>query len=362
MKIKDVTNYLETIAPITLQENYDNSGLILGSYFSNLKGILISLDITPEIINEAIENGCNLIISHHPLIFSGVKKIIDNNMVSKCIINAIKNDINLYALHTNLDNVLDGVNGKIADIIGLKNREVLLPKENLLKVSVFTPDSFKDAVLEAMFRAGAGNIGNYSDCSFSNTGLGTFKPLDGSTPFKGKKNVLETSKEQKLEVILTNNILLNVIDAMKKAHPYEEVAYDIFQLKNPSHQGSGLIGYLEEPNEEETFLKKIKNNFGVKSLRHTQFLNKPITKVAVCGGTGSFLLPYAINKNADVFITSDYKYHQFFQAENRILIADIGHYESEQYTIDLISDFLMKKFTSFAIHSSKINTNPIKYL
>ena len=363
MKVKDVTNYLETIAPLTLQESYDNSGLLVGSYDSNLKGVLISLDITMEIINEAIAKGCNLIVAHHPLIFSGIKKIIyDNDMTSKCLIKAIKNDINLYSIHTNLDNVLSGVNGKIADIIGLNNREVLLPKENLFKVAVFVPLSYKDSVLDAMFHAGAGHIGNYSNCSFSVDGNGSFKPLDGSNPFKGKNKVLEISKEHKIEVIVPNYALPKVIEAMKATHPYEEVAFDIFQLKNTSNEGSGLVGYLENPIDEIEFLKKIKLDFNVRALKHTSLLNKPIQKVAVCGGSGSFLLSNAIKKKADIFVTSDYKYHQFFEAEGEILIADIGHYESEQYTIDLISDFLIKKFTNFAVRSTKIDTNPINYL
>ena len=362
MKVKDVTNYLETIAPLALQESYDNSGLLLGSFNSELKGVLISLDITIDIIDEAVNNGCNLIIAHHPLIFSGIKKIIDNNMVSRCLTKAIKNDINLYAIHTNLDNVIDGVNGRIADILGLNNREVLLPKENLFKISVFTPTTHKEEVLNSMFRSGAGHIGNYSNCSFSSQGQGTFKPLDDANPFKGKKNKLETSSEQKLEVIVPNYSIYKVVDAMKKAHPYEEVAYDVFPLKNNSNQGSGLVGSLDQPMDELKFLEKIKLDFGVKALRYTDLLNKPVEKVAVCGGSGSFLLPNAINKNADIFITSDYKYHQFFEAEGRILIADIGHYESEQYTIDLISDLLIKKFTNFAIRLTKVNTNPINYL
>ena len=362
MKVKDVTNYLETIAPLALQESYDNSGLLLGSFNSELKGVLISLDITIDIIDEAVNNGCNLIIAHHPLIFSGIKKIIDNNMVSRCLTKAIKNDINLYAIHTNLDNVIGGVNGRIADILGLNNREVLLPKENLFKISVFTPATHKEEVLNSMFRSGAGHIGNYSNCSFSSQGQGTFKPLEGANPFKGKKNELETSSEQKLEVIVPNYSIYKVVDAMKKAHPYEEVAYDVFPLKNNSNQGSGLVGSLDQPMDELKFLEKIKLDFGVKALRYTDLLNKPVEKVAVCGGSGSFLLPNAINKNADIFITSDYKYHQFFEAEGRILIADIGHYESEQYTIDLISDLLIKKFTNFAIRLTKVNTNPINYL
>jgi len=362
MKVKDVTNYLETIAPLSLQEAYDNSGFILGDSSSEIKGVLLSLDITVEVIEEAIEQKCNLIIAHHPLIFSGIKRIIDDNMVSKCIIKAIKNDINLYAIHTNIDNILSGVNGKIADVIGLTNREVLVPKKNLFKLSVFTPKTHRDQVLESMFAAGAGHIGNYSDCSFSSEGNGTFKPLEGANPFLGETNKQKTVSEDKIEVVVPNYLLSKVVEAIQRSHPYEEIAYDVFQLINNSNQGSGLIGHLDQPINELEFLEIIKSKFNVKSLRHTNLLNRPIEKVAVCGGSGSFLLTDAVKMKADVFITSDYKYHQFFEAEGRILIADIGHYESEQYTIDLIGDLLMKKFTNFAIHLTKVNTNPINYL
>ena len=230
MTVKDVTNYLETIAPLSLQEAYDNSGFILGNSSSDIKGVLLSLDITVEVIEEAIEQKCNLIIAHHPLIFSGIKRITENNMVSKCIIKAIKNDINLYAIHTNFDNVLNGVNGRIADIIGLQNRAVLLPKKNLFKVSVFVPKTHKEKVLESLFAAGAGNIGDYSDCSFSSHGKGTFKPLEGANPFLGETNKQETVSEEKIEVVVPNYLIPKVVEAIQDSHPYEEVAYDVFQL------------------------------------------------------------------------------------------------------------------------------------
>ena len=258
MIVKDVTNFLETIAPLSLQESYDNSGFILGNSSSKLKGVLLALDITIEVIEEAIEMKCNLIITHHPLIFSGIKRIIDDNMVSKCIIKAIKNDVNLYAIHTNIDNVLNGVNGKIADIIGLQNRDVLLAKKNLFKLSVFTPNTHKEKVLESMFAAGAGHIGDYSDCSFSSHGKGTFKPLEGTNPFLGEVNKIEEVLEENIEVVVPNYLLYKVIQAIKLSHPYEEVAYDVFQLINNSNQGSGLIGDLNEQVNELEFLEFIK--------------------------------------------------------------------------------------------------------
>ena len=361
MKVKDVTNYLETIAPLQLQEEYDNAGLIIGNGNDRIKGVLICLDVTDEVLNEAINSKCNFIIAHHPLIFSGIKKINDSSYPSSCVYKAIQNGINIYAIHTNLDNVPQGVNGKIADILNLNSREILKPLNNLLKLAVYVPNNHLCSVRDAVFEAGGGHVGLYSNCSFSSEGMGTFLPNDGSAPFSGKLNELSTEKEQKLETILPNFKLNEVIAAMKLSHPYEEVAYDVYPLLNASSFGSGLVGNLDNDVSEIEFLTQLKKKFHISSIRHTQLLDKKIKRVAICGGSGSFLLPSAISKNADIFITSDFKYHQFFDANNQILVADIGHYESEQFTIDLIGDILMKKFTNFAIRLTSVNTNPINY-
>lgn len=362
MKVKDVTNYLESIAPLSLQESYDNSGLLVGDMKDEVSAVLVTLDITDEIIEEAIANKCNLIVAHHPIIFSGIKRLLKNDTVSDILIKAVKNNINLYAIHTNLDNVVNGVNGKIADLIGLGKRKVLLPKSNLYKLAIFTPTSYKDKVLSALFEAGAGHIGEYSNCSFTSKGTGTFKPMEGATPYVGKIDELESVHEEKIELVVPDFSLANVICAMKESHPYEEVAYDLVPLSNFSNFGAGLVGYLKEPMDESVFLQLLQKTFNSKSIRHTDLLKKPIRKVALCGGSGSFLLKNALKNKADIFITADMKYHQFFEGEGRILIADIGHYESEQFTIDLISEFLMKKFTNFAIRLTTVNTNPINYL
>lgn len=362
MKVKDVTNYLESIAPLQLQESYDNSGWQVGDHNSELKGVLISLDVTEQVVQEAINKKCNLIVAHHPLIFGGLKKITSNFFTGNIIQKAIKNNINIYAIHTNLDNVYNGVNNKIANVIGLTNKKILFPKNNLLKLVVFVPESHSKQVLEAMFSSGAGQVGNYKNCSFSSYGEGTFLPVAGSNPFKGEIGKLEHSKEIKVEVILSDFSLAEVISAMNNAHPYEEVAYDILKIQNNSNSGSGMVGELSKEIAEMDFLELLKTKFKANGIRHTKLLNKPIKKVALCGGSGSFLLKNAVNAKADIFITSDFKYHQFFESESNILIADIGHYESEQYTIELISDFLMKKFTNFAIRLTTVNTNPINYL
>lgn len=361
MKVKDVTNYLETIAPLQLQEEYDNAGLIIGNGDDQIKGVMICLDVTDEVLNEAINTNCNLIIAHHPLIFSGLKKINDTGYPSSCVYKAIQQAINIYAIHTNLDNVSQGVNGKIADILNLNGRQILKPLNNLLKLAVYVPNDHLQKVRNAVLEAGAGHIGLYSNCSFSSAGEGTFLPNDGSNPFSGKLNELSIEKEQKLETILPNFKLNEVIAAMKLSHPYEEVAYDVYPMINSSNYGSGLIGELDDDVSEIEFLTQLKSKFHVSSIRHTQLLNKKVKRVAVCGGSGSFLLDNAILKKADIFITSDFKYHQFFEANDQILVADIGHYESEQFTIDLIGDILIKKFTNFAIRLTTVNTNPINY-
>jgi len=362
MIVKDVTKYLEKIAPLHLQESYDNSGLQVGDYKSEVKGVLVSLDVTLEVIDDAIKQQCNLIVAHHPVIFGEIKNVTKSSLTGSIVFKAIKNNINIYAIHTNLDNVPNGVNSKIAEVIGLKRKKILLPKENLLKLVVFVPESHSEKVSQALFSSGAGNIGNYKNCVFSSTGEGSFLPISGSNPYKGKEGRLEKVKEEKLEFIFPEYLLSDIIQSMNSAHPYEDVANDIFKLQNSSNTGSGLIGELEKPIDELEFLKLIKKKFQAAGLRHTKLINRPIKKVAICGGSGSFLLKNAMIENADIFITSDYKYHQFFEAENKILIADIGHYESEQFTIDLISEFLMKKFTNFAIRLTTVNTNPINYL
>ncbi len=362
MIVKDVTNYLESIAPLQLQESYDNAGLIIGDDSQQLKGVLVCLDVDEKVINEAIDSDSNLIIAHHPIIFNGIKKINPTNYIGKLIFKAIKKDICIYAIHTNVDNVLNGVNGKIADLIGLVDRSIMEPKKNLMKLTVFTPNEYAESVKNVVFKAGGGSIGNYSNCSFSSFGMGTFKANELAKPFIGSADKEESQEEIKLEIVLPSFLKNKIITAMIKAHPYEEVAYDLIPLENNSNIGAGIVGDLKNPVNEEEFLKEIKKIFRVKSLRYTKLLNKPIKRVAICGGSGSFLLENAINLGADIFITSDFKYHQFFDADGKIIIADLGHYESEQYTIELIADLLMKNFTNFAIRLTSVNTNPINYL
>jgi len=363
MLIKDIILSLETIAPASLQEDYDNAGLLTGSTNMVCTGALISLDCTEAIVQEAIDKNCNLIVAHHPIVFKGLKKINGNNYVERTIIKAIKNDIAIYAIHTNLDNVLDGVNGKIAEMLGLQNVRILSPKKGLLKkLVVFSSQYNAQKLTEALFAAGAGNIGNYSECSFSTDGKGTFIPGENSNPETGSIGKRETLNEVKIEVIYPEWLEQKILHAMKDNHPYEEVAHDVYNLNNAYQNiGSGIIGELAIPMDENNFLLKVASVFKVKAIKHTNLLGKKCKKVAVCGGAGSFLIENAKGAGADIYITSDIKYHEFFDADGKILLADIGHYESEQFTIELLFEILSNKFPNFALLKTGVNTNPVQY-
>lgn len=363
MKIQDITSFLENIAPVSLQENYDNAGLITGNHNWDCTGIITSLDATEAVIDEAIAKNCNLVVAHHPIIFSGLKKITGKNYVENTIIKAIKNDIAIYAIHTNLDNVIEGVNGKIAAMLNLVNTAVLQPKNNILKkLVVFVPVEYAEKLRNAIFSAGGGHIGEYSECSFNTSGEGTFKGSDQTNPFVGEKGIRHTEKEIKLEIIYPSWKEKDLLKAMVESHPYEVVAHDIIPLTNAYMQtGSGIMGELTEPMEATAFLKYIQNVFKLKVIRHTPLSGKMVKKVAVCGGAGSFMINTAIAAGADFYITGDVKYHEFFDADNKLVIADIGHYESEQYTIDLLFELLSEKFINFAVLKTSVNTNPVSY-
>ncbi|MBC7828171.1 MAG: Nif3-like dinuclear metal center hexameric protein [Chitinophagaceae bacterium] len=363
MKIAAVIEYLESIAPSSYQELYDNAGLLTGSADWDCKGILCSLDATDEVIQDAMTKQCNLIVAHHPIIFNGLKKINGKNYVERAVITAIKNDIAVYAIHTNLDNIIEGVNGRIADQLGLLNRRILCPKPaSLKKLFTFVPVDHVEAVRRAIFDAGAGNIGNYSECSFDAEGTGTFKGNEKTDPFVGEKGKRHYEKELKLEVVIPAHLQQPVVNALKDAHPYEEVAYDVVDLSN-QHPGlgGGMMGDLQEEMAETTFLQLVKQQFKLPLIRHTPFINRPVKKIAICGGAGSFLVSKALAHHADVYITADIKYHEFFDADGKMLLCDIGHYESEQFTTDLLAEILHKKFPTFAVLKSDIQTNPVHY-
>ncbi|RYU92959.1 Nif3-like dinuclear metal center hexameric protein [Emticicia agri] len=364
MTIRDVTAYLEKLAPLSYQESYDNAGLLVGNPNEIITGILVSLDSTEDVVEEAIQKGCNLIVAHHPIVFKGLKKITGKNYVERTIIKAIKNDIAIYATHTNLDNVVNGVSFKIAQLLGLQQVRILTPKSDLLmKLVVFVPVEHTGQLLDALYAAGAGEIGNYSQCSFRVEGKGTFKPNAQANPTIGQSGgAMEEVEENRIEVIFPAYLKNPILAAMRQGHVYEEVAHYLTLLDNENQEvGSGAVGILPQEMTETEFLAHLKQKMQVSVIRHTSLLNKPIRKVAVCGGAGSFLSGDAIRAGADIFVTADYKYHEFFDAENRIIIADIGHYESEQFTKELLKDYICKKFTNFAVHLSETPTNPVKY-
>ena len=364
MRIKEIINVLERFAPSALKDDFDNVGLLVGSAQNEATGVLLTLDITEKVLDEAIEKGCNLIVAHHPIMLSGIKKINGHSATERIVIKAIRNNMALYASHTNADAVINGVSGKMCEKIGLENCKILAPKmTSLLKLATFVPVEHADKVSEALFNAGAGQIGNYDSCSFISNGKGTFRAGNNTNPFVGEKGQLHTEQEVRIETILPKHLQSNVVRALKKAHPYEEAAYDLFPLANEwPTVGSGMVGDLPYEIDEVAFLKRLKNIFKTGCVRYTPLLNKPVKRVALCGGSGSFLLSKAIAEQADVFVSGDFKYHQFADAEDRILIADIGHFESEQYTKEVFFELLTKKFSNFAIHLSNVNSNPVNYL
>ena len=364
MKIKELISFLEERFPLSLQESYDNSGLIVGSPNLEITNALICLDSIEEVVDEAIECNCNLIIAHHPIIFGDLKRINGSTHVERTIIKAIKNDIAIYAIHTNLDNIIGGVNTKICDKLELINQQILLPKQDLFrKLTVYVPEENADQLRDALFDAGAGSIGNYKNCSFSLIGEGTFLPLKGSNPTIGSTGKQESVKEIRVEVVFPINIYDRLIRYMKDIHPYEEPSYQIYKIDNLVNQyGSGMYGELKRPIQVDEFLSSLSKTMDAKFIRHSKLVKDYVETVSVCGGSGSFLVNQARNVGSDVFITSDFKYHDFFLAEDDIVLIDIGHYESEQYTKNLIYDILVNNFSKFAVHLSKINTNPINYL
>jgi dinuclear metal center YbgI/SA1388 family protein len=363
MQISEIINFLETIAPPSLQESYDNAGLLTGMPEWECGGALVSLDITDDIIDEAIKLKCNLLIAHHPLIFKGLKRLNGKDPVSRNIIRAIKNDLAIYAIHTNLDNVRHGVNGRIAEMLELQECEILHPQSGRLKKLIcFVPIALTDMVRQALFVAGAGQIGRYAGCSFSTEGTGSFTAGQGASPFVGKDGQPHMEKESRLEVIFPEYIERQILSALKGAHPYEEVAYDILTLDNEHGGiGSGMTGLLPKPVEESTFLARVKEAFRIPVIRHSAFSGKLVNRVSLCGGAGSFLVSKAIAAKSDVFLTADLKYHDFFEADGKILLADIGHFESEQFTSDLVYGLLKEKFPTFAVLKTGVITNPVNY-
>lgn len=360
--VREITNYIEQKYPLCYAENFDNVGLLVGNFDWEITGILIALDTLEAVVEKAIAKKCNFILSFHPIVFSGLKKITGADYVQKTIIKAIKNNIAIYAIHTALDNHFQGTSHKIANILHLKNQQILIPQKNTLRQLVtYVPSEKLNFVREYLFEKGAGNIGNYKNCSFNFQGIGTFFPTENAHPNFGKIGMQHSEKETALSLIFPKHLQKEMINALKEMHPYEEVAYQILALENENQEiGMGILGVLSEPMNEQDFLKFVKEKMKTKCIRHSKILNKKIKKVAVLGGSGSFAIEKAKQKKADAYITADLKYHDFYKAENTILLMDIGHYESEHFTKELLHDFITKKFTTFATVLYE-NTNPINY-
>jgi len=363
IQLKEIARTLESLAPLSFQESYDNSGLQVGDLEMEVSGILITLDVTEQVLQEAEDLGFNLVVSHHPVIFDGLKSLTGRNASQRIVKQAIQKDIAIYSGHTNFDAIVGGVNSVMAHRLGLVRQKILDPMSGQLKkLVVFVPREHLEAVRLALFEAGAGHIGAYDRCSFNLEGKGTFRGLEGTDPYVGEPGQIQEEPEVRVETIVPAHLTGKVVKAMVVAHPYEEVAYDLYPLENQYEQGGmGMVGELEDPMDEERFMNFVKERFGVSVIRHSALSGKPVKRVALCGGAGSFLLGKARASGADVFVTGDFKYHQFFDADGKIVVMDIGHFESEQFTRELFYDLLMKKFPKFAVRLSEIETNPIKY-
>jgi dinuclear metal center YbgI/SA1388 family protein len=351
MKLAELCNYLDTAIPLSFQEGYDNTGLQVGFPQNEVTSALLTIDITEEVISEAEEKGCNVVISHHPLIFNGIKKITGQSFTERALMNAIKK-------------VSFGVSKKMAQKLNLKNVNVLVPLKNrLLKLVTFIPESYLEKVRAAIFEAGAGVIGNYDQCGFTVEGKGSFRAGENTNPFTGDKGKIHFENEIRLETILYSHLKANVIKALLGTHPYEEVAFDLYPLDNDKiEEGIGCTGEFDQPIPETDFLRIISSTFEAGGLRYSKLTGRPVKKIALCGGSCASLIVNALSSGADAFVTADIRYHNFFDADNKILLVDTGHFESEKFTTEILYDLIIKKFPKFAVRFSETNTNPINYL
>lgn len=362
--VKEIANALEKFAPLPLQDGFDNAGLQIGLTDAEITGVLLCLDVTEKVIDEAVALGYNLIISHHPLLFRPLKKITGSNYVERCVIKALSNGISIYSAHTNLDNAQGGVNYHIASKLGLKNVNILVPKENsLLKFVTYVPNAQADEVRNALFDAGCGAIGNYDNCSYNLNGTGTFRANEGCNPFCGNVGELHHEQEVRIETVLPAYLKNRVVSALLKAHPYEEPVYDIFPIHNDWHTaGSGIIGELEDECEEIDFLCKIKEIFATNSIMHTPVRGKKIKRIALCGGAGGSFAGAALAAGADLYLTGEARYHELFDNTDKMVYAIIGHYESEQYTTEILHDIVKGNFPNIPVNTTTVCTNPIRHL
>jgi dinuclear metal center YbgI/SA1388 family protein len=364
MKLKELSSFLDSSIPVSFQENYDNSGLQIGDPECEISSALLAVDVTEEVVNEALSIGCSLIISHHPLLFGGIKHIIERNYTERVVRKCIKNDISVYSAHTNLDSVENGVSYKMAEKLGLLDVKVLSPLEDkLLKLVTYIPEKYLDRVRNAIFEAGAGVIGNYDQCGYIVQGKGSFRANEFAEPFVGEKGKIHIEDEIRFETVMFSHSKNKVIEALIDSHPYEEVAYDLYSLENTNiRAGFGCIGQLPEAMNEKDFLKYVSTVFDAKGIRYSGFTGRKMSRIAVCGGSGSSFIGKAVSMGSDAYVTADLKYHNFFDADRNILLVDTGHYESEKFATEILNELIIKKFPKFALRFSKTNTNPINYL
>ena len=351
-------------APLPLQDGFDNAGLQVGLTDAEVTGVLLCLDVTEAVVDEAVALGCNLIVSHHPLIFSPLKRVTGATYVERCVIKALANGIAVYSAHTNLDNAPGGVNYRIAAKLGLQNVRILVPKEGaLLKLSVYVPVAHADAVRSALFAAGCGNIGNYGSCSYNAVGYGTFEAGEGANPFCGSVGSLHKEEEVRIDTIMPAYIKGRVVKALMAAHPYEEPAFDIYPLQNSWNSvGAGIIGELPVAVGETAFLQQVKDTFAVGSVRHTGLLGKAVKRVALCGGAGGSFAGAAVAAGADVYITGEARYHDLFNYDGTMVVAVIGHYESEQFTMEIFKEIISGACPQVQVKTTSVCTNPIHYM
>ena len=359
----EFTRWLEELIPPAFQEQYDNSGLQVGDPDASINSVLLTVDVTSEVIAEAREHGCNLIISHHPLIFTPLKRIAGGSETELCVASAVRGGIAIYSAHTSFDNVSWGVSHILAEKIGLTKIRVLAPlKGKLSKLIAFVPVSHAARVREALFAAGAGHIGNYDRCSFNVPGDGTYRAGEGADPYAGQVGEDHSEPEIRIEAVMPSHLSSSCVRALLAAHPYEDVAYDIIALENEYHgAGAGAIGTLPATLTGIMLLERLKEVTGIPVIRYSGDTARTVKTIAVCGGSGSDLISVAARAGADAFVTGDIKYHAFAQAPHDMIVADIGHYESEKFSLELLHNLIKKKFPKFALRFSGIKTNPVNY-
>jgi len=364
MRIREILNVIEELAPLPLQEAFDNSGVQVGDINAEAKAALLCIDVTESVIDEAIALGCNLIVSHHPLAFRPFKSLTGKNYIERCLMKACKHDIVVYAAHTNLDNAKEGINYYLAKKLKLSQIRILSPlQKSLMKLITFVPVDHLDSVRNVLFNAGAGHIGDYDSCSYSSSGNGTFRAGENTNPFCGEIGEIHSEPEVRLEVVFPVYKQNDITKALIAVHPYEEPAYDIYLLENDWNQaGSGIVGTLMEEMDEDEFLYSLKDTLRLNVIQHSRFLNKKIRDIAICSGSGAFLIPQAVKYEADIFITGEAKYNDYYDVEDKILLTTIGHYESEIWTKDIIYEYLSKKYPNFVLNKSGYDENPVKYL